>query len=596
MKKNYLVVILEKIIKLIQEEKNSEAIQFIENLSKDLKNPDIERYRGVAYAQNGNNKKAKKIFENLIRRYPDFWIVYSNLGNIYLKEKKYTNAIECYNKTIKNCSNYYEAYNNRATALFNIHQYENSINDYEYAINLNPEYSEAISNLAFVKRKLKKYAEAIKLFDKAIEKNKFNVDAYVGKASILAKQENYIDAEKTIDNIPNKNTNEKIDTNLKLELARIRNGLGQEEEAKKLIKEINSITKEDFEYIGNILASFGMADEAINAYRQALILEPHYPEAHHNLSHLLLSLKRFEEAWESYEYRWKTAEFDSPFFLTSKPRWDGQPKTNNLLIWAEQGIGDQVLYSSIFHDLALLPQKKHIILEKKLIPIFERQFPEFIFYEKGFPIPEDNFDEQISIASLGKYFRKNIDDFKKIHYPFIACNSVLTEKITSEIRVSKRLICGLSWKSNNTKVGIDKSIALTDLTPILRINNIDFYDLQYGNTDVEKKELFRDIGIEVKKYLQIDNYNDLDGLLALINACDFVVTTSNTTAHLAGAIGKETYLLLPKNVGKFWYWHHENNQSIWYPSVIVYEQIKEGDWMHPISNILNRIENKWNNQ
>ncbi len=467
---NYLKIILEKIIKLLQEEENSKAIQFIENLDKDLKNPDIERYRGIAYAQNSDIKKAKKIFEKLVKKYPDYWIAYSNLGNIHLKEKNYINAIECYNKTIKNCLNYHEAYNNRGTAHFNIHQYDNAINDYEYAIKLNPEYSEAISNLAYVKRKLKKYEEGLKLFDKAIEKNKFNIQAYIGKASILAKQENYLEAEITLSLIPNIKNN--ID--YKLELARIKNGFNQYKEAREVIKEIDSKTKEDLNYIGNILASFGMPDEAINAYRQALTLEPHYPEAHHNLSHLLLSLKKFEEAWGSYDYRWKTAEFDSPFFLTSKPLWDGQPKANNLLIWAEQGIGDQVLFSSIFHDLALFPQKKLVILDKKLIPIFERQFPEFTFYEKGLPIPEDNFDEQISIASLGKYFRKSIDDFKKIHYPYISCNLIHSEKIASEIKMPKKLICGLSWRSNNTKVGIDKSMALTDLIPILRINNIDF--------------------------------------------------------------------------------------------------------------------------
>ena len=88
------------------------------------------------------------------------------------------------------------------------------------------------------------------------------------------------------------------------------------------------------------------------------------------------------------------------------------------------------------------------------------------------------------------------------------------------------------------------------------------------------------------KIEEIDNYDDIEGLAALIDACDFVVTVSNTTAHIAGAIGKETYLMLPRGKGKLWYWSKEHNQSLWYKSIRIIEQKQIGQWNDVVEEIL----------
>ena len=106
----------------------------------------------------------------------------------------------------------------------------------------------------------------------------------------------------------------------------------------------------------------------------------------------------------------------------------------------------------------------------------------------------------------------------------------------------------------NDDLGEHKSLSLKKLEKLLKLKDITFVDLQYGDTRKERQSFYKKYGINLIKIKEIDNYDDIEGLAALIDACDFVVTVSNTTAHIAGAIGKQTYLMLPKGKGKLWYW------------------------------------------
>jgi ADP-heptose:LPS heptosyltransferase len=155
-----------------------------------------------------------------------------------------------------------------------------------------------------------------------------------------------------------------------------------------------------------------------------------------------------------------------------------------------------------------------------------------------------------------------------------------------------KIICGISWKSINAKVGDSKSICLDDLLPILKLEKTYPVNLQYGEVQSEIEALNQFHQISINSFSSIDKYDDIDSLVALIDSCSYIVTTSNTTAHLSGALGKETLLLLPFSVGKFWYWHHQEGRSIWYPSVRIFQQKQDGDWSEPIKQIKTLLEEK----
>ena len=119
-------------------------------------------------------------------------------------------------------------------------------------------------------------------------------------------------------------------------------------------------------------------------------------------------------------------------------------------------------------------------------------------------------------------------------------------------------------------------MALIDFKKIFENLDITLVNLQYGDVDKEIREFKKKTGIEVLQCGSVDNRDDLDGLAALIEVCDLVVSTSNVTIHLAGALGKETWVLLPY-VANFW-WLLDRTDSIWYPSLKLYRQKKFGDW------------------
>ena len=132
-------------------------------------------------------------------------------------------------------------------------------------------------------------------------------------------------------------------------------------------------------------------------------------------------------------------------------------------------------------------------------------------------------------------------------------------------------------------------MALSELMTLLQKNEIDFINLQYGDT-VDELEKLRANNIHINEIDGIDLFEDVDGALSIIQACDIIITVSNTTAHLAGALGKKTYLLLSKGRGKFWYWHQSKNKNIWYPSVQIIEQDSPGDWNSAVQKLITEIE------
>ena len=126
---------------------------------------------------------------------------------------------------------------------------------------------------------------------------------------------------------------------------------------------------------------------------------------------------------------------------------------------------------------------------------------------------------------------------------------------------------------------------------VLSNPKIDFYNIQYTDETKELNKLNKDFKISLKNPNGIDAYNDIDKLIEFINGCDFVITTSNTNAHLAGILNKPTFILLPKIYGTLWYWNNNyEDKNIWYPSVKLFSQKRIGDWTSAVDDLNEYIQ------
>jgi ADP-heptose:LPS heptosyltransferase len=197
-------------------------------------------------------------------------------------------------------------------------------------------------------------------------------------------------------------------------------------------------------------------------------------------------------------------------------------------------------------------------------------------------IKEGRFSAQTHIASLGKFFRSDAAGLKKVKTPYLKADQALTHQLRQKIAQKDRIVCGIAWRSKNAEFGADKSITLEALVPLLSTQGVEFVDLQYGDTAAERAALKQQHDIPINKLEEIDNLNDIDGLAALISACDIVITISNVTAHIASALGKPTLVMLPNSTSLFWYWHRERTDSPWYPSAVLIRQASPGEWQDVI--------------
>ena len=341
--------------------------------------------------------------------------------------------------------------------------------------------------------------------------------------------------------------------------------------------------------------SSGEYEEAIKSYLQILSIDKHHAFTLYNLGLIKLYKKEFQDGWHLYENRWQSSEKEK-YLKTSKPELtDFSVIHKTIFIWAEQGIGDQILYSSLFYDAFKTKNHFYVSLDPRLIPLYKRSFSHLdhiTFISIHEKLSESKYDFHLPIGSLGKFFRNSIEDFNSHPKAYLKTDETQVRALRKKIKKNARNICGISWMSKNIDVGKEKSLSLTELLPILSIPNTTFISLQYGDTKEEVGKILDQHGIEIYMIDEIDNFNDLDGLASLINACDYVVTTSNVTAHIAGALNKETYLLIPYAHGRIWYWGESENQCLWYPAIHIYQCDDSGLWDHPIKHLSARLKDR----
>ncbi len=329
----------------------------------------------------------------------------------------------------------------------------------------------------------------------------------------------------------------------------------------------------------------GDLEDAEEIYNSALKNNKNDYDAMYYLSQCQLARCNYETGWKNFKSRWLANNFESKKLKTNIPKFFLNSDNKNLLVWSEQGIGDQILFLRFLHNLVPFVDNIYLNIDSRLHEIIKRMNLNIHFVSNVDQIKKNNINSQIPIGDLGCLFVKNnsnlIDNFEG----YIKSDTKITNDLKNNFKNQKKYICGLSWISKNEDIGINKSISLEVLKPLLSLKNITFVDLQYNNTIDERKKFYNTNQIKIEKFEHIDNFNDLNGVTSLIDICDFVITVSNTNAHLSGSLGKKTYLLLPKGKGRLWYWSSENKKSNWYPSIEILQQNVAGSWESVINEL-----------
>ena len=539
----------------------------------------------------------------------------SHLAIIYLMKERYQEAIDLINKSFEVVEPVIGDYENLAIAYRALNDIKNQIYVYKKIIKINSNNLETYKLLGDAQVEVADLVGAHDSYQKALELEPDKFQQIYDYGLILHIRNSHEEALKHLREA------HKIDLNhieCMNKIAGSLSAIGNYEEAKSIYKKLQKLVPDALSpYIdfATTLIHEGQYDEPVKLLKELLMKIPHNTNKHDvaqmNLAMLYLINKNFKEGWELYGARIlyrnrldvsKRHNKLEGFFdieLTKK-----KLKSNeNILILFESGIGDVILGLSMLKDFHKKFKNISAEVDHRLLSLCKRTFPGIKFYPvQELPTGEliiehkySGFDKGIYWGSIGRYVREKVSDFSKEERVYLNLDSNKVDEIKNKLKKSKDIICGISWKSNAVE-GRHKSTQLKNLLPILSLKDIKFIDLQYekkifsGQNALEKKELSIKNNIIIEEYEGIDKLEDIEGLAALISNCDIVVTSSNVTAHIAGALGKKTFLYLPFGRGKLWYWHEEAGKSIWYPSIKIFTAESPGQWGGVFKEIANVIK------
>jgi len=332
-----------------------------------------------------------------------------------------------------------------------------------------------------------------------------------------------------------------------------------------------------------------LADDAADRLRDLARVRPDDQEIRAELALLDLQAGRLDTGWPAYEARWQSAKFDAECRPFEQPRWDGKPlpdSNSRVLIWAEQGIGDEILYGSLLRDaMAVAPVT--LECDPRLAGLFRRGLPglEAVPYHPS-PVPrllESDIAAQLPIASLGALFRPSWQALMTMPVahpdPWLAPDPELVDGRRRQLAsIGPRPWIGLTWRSRNRRIGDAKSLALQHVVQAMAHAGGTLVCLQYGDVGNEISDCAAATGVQVHLLPDLDLFNDLDGQAAVLSLLDITVTTSNSSAHLAGALGVPVWTLLPAGAGLLWYWFSVGDNVPWYPTMRLFRQSRPGDW------------------
>ena len=567
----------------------------------------------------GNLHECIKLLRKAINLNPNYIFAHMSLGNALQQQGNLTEAINSYKNTLNLKPNYHQAHYNLGLALQKQGDLNGSIDSYKTSLRLNPNSKEAHNNLGLVLKAKGDLSAAIDAYKNALQLNSDYPEAHYNLGIALKDQGDLsaaIDSYKTAlhlnPNYPEAQTNlgnalqqqgnltaaiNSYKASLKLNPnsaeAHYNLGIALQEQgdltaaisAYKTALHLNPNYSEAHNNLGNALQQQGHLNAAIVSYRKALRLKHNFPLAHYNLSLCLLLAGDYTNGWQEGEWRLRQKNK----LLYSEPKckqWDGTipQKNKKLLIVSEQGLGDTLQFMRYINilkykgfDVSLCaPPKLHTLIQVSGVD--------------SSPLTPDQANQVTSgqwipLLSVPRHLKVSPNN-PIINEPYIKTTGELQEKWKNILSVEKKPIIGINWQGNpNTeKTSLrGRSLTLETFAALASNEHLSLLSLQKGfGSDQLDTCSFKNRFVNCQD--QISATWDFLETAAIIANCDLVITSDTSVAHLAGGMGKATWLLL-HNVPD-WRWGLEGTSTFWYPSIRLFRQEERGKW----DDVIDRVE------
>ena len=504
-------------------------------LSIQENNFDALQLLGALFAQVKKYPEAIKFLSKAIIVNPNDAGCFSNLGISFQKLRRLEEALSSYDKAISLQADYAEAYSNRGAVLQELKRLDEALSSYDKAITIKGDYAEAFNSRGTVLEELKRLEEALSSYDKAISINKDYTELYYNRGNVLHK------------------------------LKRLEEALSSYDKAISLHEDY----AEAYSNRGTVLEELKRLDEALSSYEKAISINKDYAEAYWNSSICYLLAGNFNEGWARYEWRWQSKSISKIAGIRkfSQPLWLGTEilKDQTIFLYAEQGLGDTIQFSRYVSLVAGLGAKVVLEVQPSLVKLLSYLEGISQIISKGDKLP--NFDYQCPLMSLPLAFKTELKTIPSVSKN-ISSDEKKVEKWQAILGEKTKPRVGIVWSGAvNHKNDLQRSLKLSQLITHLP-SDYEYLSLQKEISDVDKEVL-----IEYCKIKHFgDDLKDFTDTAALCELIDIVISVDTSVAHLAGTLGKNTWILLPYSPD--WRWLLDRNDSPWYSSVKLYRQEK----------------------
>jgi Tfp pilus assembly protein PilF len=513
---------------------------------------------GVILRQQGCLNEAESSYRRALLIHPSFAEAHNNLGNTLKDLGRLDEAAISYRQALSLKPEYAAAHNNLGATLKELGKPDDSAESFRRALEINPEYAEAHNNLSTALKELGQFHEALTTCRRALQINP-----------------NYADAHSN--------------------LGGIQKELGQIDEAEAschralLIKPDLAVAHNN---LANALQTRGNSEAAIASYNQALALKPGDTMARYNLGYAQLACGQLTEGWQNYAFRICIDKNKFPFI---EP-WAGEDLVGkSILISGEQGIGDEIMFASLFSEIIARAGCCIIECAPKLVPLFTRSFSGAQVIPKTeppHPVTYSGIDYQSDSGSLAQWLRPTLTSFPQRNN-FLKSDPARVAYWKTRISdLGNGPKIGINWRSG-LQTG-ERSLHYTSLNqwkPIFSPPAVHFINLQYDECSSELNEVREKFGIPVHNFNEVDMYNDLDETAALIQALDLVICAPTAVSSIAAAMGINTWIM---SYGTPWTCHGTEHDC-WFPSVRYFKREWNQNWDEIIEHVASQLNSLTSN-
>jgi len=516
---------------------------------------------GVVLNSLGRNKEAEVAYHRALTFYPTYAEAHGNLGNLLLELKRLPEAEVACRKAISIRPDYAEAHNNLGYALIELRRFPEAETACRRALAVRPHYAEALNNLGIALHRLERPQEAEAAYRQALGNRPEFAEAYDNLAQVLA-------------------------------------DLGRLTEAEVACRQAIAVRPgyaEAHHRLGVKLHRLRYLDAAEAAFRQALSIRPGYASAKFGLGVLLLSLGRFVEGWQLYESRYDEGIAARTSFVPDAAcaQWRGEVlEGRSLLVWHEQGYGDMIQFGRYLHQLRA-QGVRHITLvcRPALHRLFENVDCIDLVATPEKALAQTGYDFWTFLLSVPFHLATVPESIPGACY--LSPRPELLEKWRPRLQSLTGYKIGLVWKGSPCHANDqNRSLpSLSTLAPLWKLKSANFVSLQKGEGEIQAKlspasQPILNLGSEVQ---------DFADSAAIVAQLDLVICVDTAIAHLAGAVGKRCWVLLPADDTE-WRWMPGCTGPVWYPATTrLFRQATNGNWRSVIEQVQEEFSREFTN-